>query len=302
MNNCKCTILITTKNRLQELVLTLNKINDLLQLPDLHCIICDDGSSDGTSQYIKTKFPKIEMLRNNQSKGLIYCRNKLLEKTKSPFAISLDDDLHFITKNVIEIICDYFDRMPKVGIFSFRIFWGKIEPEIYFTDDLARRMQSFAGGAHAIRMKAWNDIPDYPSWFVFYGEEDFASYHLFMKRWEVYYLPEILVNHRVDIGARKNNNDYIIRLRRSLRSGWYLYFLFYPLSRIPRKMAYSLWMQLKLKVFKGDFRAFQAILFALMDLILAIPKIIKNSSRLTKEQYYEYRKLPETKLYWQPKK
>jgi hypothetical protein len=113
-------------------------------------------------------------------------------------------------------------------------------------------------------------------------------------------LPKVLVNHRVDVKARRNNADYTIRLRRSLRSGWYLFFLFYPISVIPRKMGYSLWMQLKLKVFKGDFKALQAIVLALLDLVWNMPKILKNSNRLTQKEYDLYNKLPETKLYWQP--
>ena len=100
--------------------------------------------------------------------------------------------------------------------------------------------------------------------------------------------------------ARKKNKDYIIRLRRSLRSGWYLFFLFLPLKTIPKKMAYSLWMQFKLKVFKGDFKALQAIILALFDLVWNIPRIIKSSNRLSPNEYEAYNKLPETKIYWQP--
>ena len=142
----------------------------------------------------------------------------------------------------------------------------------------------------------------YPEWFFFYGEEDFASYQFFKKNWEIHYLPEVLVHHRVDVKGRRNNSDYYIRLRRSLRSGWYLYFLFFPKSFIPRKMAYSIWMQLKWKVFKGDFKALQAIVLALFDLIYNIPKIIKNSNRLSQKEYIAYLELEETKIYWQPEK
>ena len=170
------------------------------------------------------------------------------------------------------------------------------------TTEEAQPMQSYAGGAHVFRMSAWNEIPDYPAWFVFYGEENFTSYQLFKKNWVIQYLPEVLVNHRVDVKARRNEVDYAIRLRRSLRSGWYLFFLFYPYREIPRKMAYSLWMQFKLKVFKGDFKALIAIVLALFDLIWNFPKIMKNSNRLTPKEYDNYNQLPETKLYWQPRK
>jgi GT2 family glycosyltransferase len=151
-------------------------------------------------------------------------------------------------------------------------------------------------------MAAWRTLPNYPVWFVFYGEENFASYQLFKKNWEIHYLPDVLVNHRVDVKARRNNSDYTLRLRRSLSSGWYLVFLFYPIKSIPRKIAYSLWMQFKLKVFKGDFKALQAIALALLDLVWNISRIIKNSNRLTKKEYIRYNHLPETKIYWKPEK
>ncbi|MBC7606167.1 MAG: glycosyl transferase, partial [Burkholderiales bacterium] len=134
------------------------------------------------------------------------------------------------------------------------------------------------------------------------GEENFASYQLFKKNWKVFYLPEVLVHHRVDIKARKKNKDYVERQRRSLRSGWYLFFLFYPITKIPRVLSYSLWMQFKTKVFKGDLKVLQAIFLALLDLVLNIPRILKNSNRLTTKEFEVYKKLSATRLYWQPEK
>jgi GT2 family glycosyltransferase len=200
----------------------------------------------------------------------------------------------------IEYIQGLFEKEPECGLIALRIFWGLKEPIIIDSKKISCQVQGFVGCAHVWRMKAWQSIPNYPDWFVFYGEEDFASYQLFKKNWQVHYLPEVLVNHRVDVKARKNNIDYTTRLRRSLRSGWYLFFMFYPISKIPRKMAYSIWIQFKLKVFKGDFKAFKAIMLALLDLVWNSPKILKNQNRLTVTEYEEYQKLTETKLYWYP--
>jgi len=302
MTNSTFTLLITTKNRRNDLAFTLEKIKHLLDRSDVICIICDDGSSDGTDLFIQTKYPAIQLIQNPESKGLIFSRNRLLNLVKTEFAVSIDDDLHFITQNSLEIISAFFNKNPKVGVLGFRIFWSKSEPKNIISVEQSIRMQSFAGGAHVFRMEAWRDIPNYPEWFVFYGEEDFASYQLFKKNWEIHYLPEVLVHHRVDLKSRKNNNDYIIRLRRSLRSGWYLFFMFYPVHTIPRKMAYSIWMQFKLKVLKGDLKALQALSLALLDLVRSIPRIVKNSNRLTRQEYDAYQKLEETKIYWQPEK
>jgi GT2 family glycosyltransferase len=147
-------------------------------------------------------------------------------------------------------------------------------------------------------MKAWRDIPNYPEWFVFYGEEDFASYQLFKKNWEIHYLPEILVNHRVDIKARKKSNDYRLRLRRSLRSGWYLYIMFYPKREIPLRFAYTFWIQIKRKVLKGDKRATIAIVQAFGDVLINIPRLLYSSNRLTEKEFKAYSELAETKIYW----
>lgn len=295
-------ILITTKNRKTDLAFTLNEISYLLADTTVACVVFDDGSTDGTYEYVKENFPSIQLERNAVSKGYLFCRNKMLNEIKSTYAISLDDDAHFVTENPLEPIKKYFDENTNCGLIALRIFWGLEEPVFKLSIEKSHRVQGFVGCAHVWRMQAWRDIPNYPVWFIFYGEEDFASYQLFKKNWEVHYLPEVLVNHRVNVKERKNNADYTIRLRRSLRSGWYLFFLFYPIRTIPRKMGYSIWMQFKLKVFKGDFKTLKAIVLAVLDLVLAIPKIMQHSNRLSEQEFDSYQKLEMTKIYWQPKK
>lgn len=294
----KFAILISTKNRKDELAITLSKSNNLLCRSDVICKIIDDGSNDGTYEYILDSYPMIEIERNNISKGYIYCRNKMLEETKVDYAISLDDDAHFLTENPLTLIEDFFSKNPNAGLLGFRVFWSKESPVNELTSDLPVRMKSFVGCGHVWRMSVWSNIPKYPEWFEFYGEEDFASYQLFKKGWEIHYLPQVLVHHRVDLKSRKTNSDYGIRLRRSLRSGWYLYFLFLPIHLIPRKMIYSVWIQLKLKVFKGDFQALKALAAALFDLVMASPKIIKSANRLSGTEFKEYQQLEEAKIYW----
>ena len=297
----KFAILITTKDRLEELKKTLQKITHLIEREYVECIICDDGSCDKTSKYIINNYPAIQLIRHKVSKGLIASRNELLALTSAQYAISLDDDAHFITENPLVLIENYFKKNQQCGVLAFRIYWGKNQPKEIKTTEESDRVKGFVGCGHVWHMKAWNSIPKYPSWFVFYGEEDFAAFQLFKKGWEVHYVPDILVHHRVDIKSRKKAKDYRLRLRRSLRSGWYLYLLFYPWKLIPKKLVYTLWMQLKLKVFKGDFIVVLAIMQAMGDVLLNMPRLLKNSNHLTNKEFLEYEKLPNTKLYWIPK-
>lgn len=293
------TIIITTKNRIIELKKTLMTITNE-NYAGVKIIICDDGSNDGTFDFVKEHYPNIKVLRNQKNRGLIYCRNRIMEQVKTKFAISLDDDANFLIDPNFNAVSQYFQKFDKCAILSMRIFWGMNPPIKKQSLDEPIRVKGFAGGAHVMRTSAWHQIPDYPEWFKFYGEEDFASFHLFKRGLEVHYYPDILIHHRVDIKSRKKNKDYIQRTRRSLRSGWYLYLMFYPIREIPRRVTYSIWMQIKLKLFKGDLRVFLGLIMAIIDLIFNLPRVLKNSDRLTPQEFHKYMQLEEAKLYWSP--
>lgn len=293
-------VLITTKNRLPDLKETLNKLSLLIKDDRVEFIICDDGSKDGTSSFIKSNYETIQLIKNKKSKGLIFSRNRLLNLTSAKYAITLDDDAHIVSKNPLEQIERFFNFNPKCGVIAFRIFWGKNSLDSIECDLNPERVQGYVGCGHAWNMDSWRAIPNYPDWFVFYGEETFASFYLFKTKWEVWYLPNVLVHHRVDVKSRKKASDYRLRLRQSLRSGWYLYFLFYPLRSIPKKFFYTLWIQVKTKMFKCDLKAVLSVIQALGDLIWNTPKLFKNSNRLSSKEFLEFSKLPDVKIYWNP--
>lgn len=294
----KVSIFITTKNRLAELKETLQHCEPYIKDPKVEFLICDDGSTDGTFDFVTQQYPTINLIRNIQSQGLIYSRNRLLERVTAPVAVCLDDDAHLITPDALDKTLDYFDKHPQCGVIAYRIYWGKQLPVNTQSYEKPERVQGFVGCGHVWRMSAWKAIPPYPEWFEFYGEEEFAARHLFLKNIEIHYLPGVLVQHRVEVKSRKNQPDYIWRLRRSLRSGWYLYFIFLPKRYIPRKLAYSIWMQLKLKVFKGDFMALTAIILALMDSILNCRKVLRSTNRFSENEWKEFLNLNETKIYF----
>ena len=88
----KFSILISTKNRIEDLKITLQNIQFLIENPKVACVVFDDGSTDGTSQWVNEHFPQIKLLHNPISKGYLYCRNQMLQTSTADVAISLDDD------------------------------------------------------------------------------------------------------------------------------------------------------------------------------------------------------------------
>lgn len=302
MQISKIAILISTKNRCKDLLHTLQKNKHLIS-ENVKCVVYDDGSTDSTFEKVKTHFPEVEIKRNETSKGYIFCRNKMLNETDADYAISLDDDAHFLTENPLNSIESHFSQNPKCGLIATRIYWGLDEVENKFSDDKIQSVKSFIGCGHIWNMKAWRTIPNYPEWFQFYGEENFASLQLFKNHWKIHYVPELLVQHRVDMKQRaKSKNEIAFRYRRAIRADWYNYFLFFPFSKIPKKMAYSIWMQFKNKIFKGNLKVAFPLFLAIIDLIISFPKLIKYRNALSSEEYNDYLKLNDTKIYWKPEK
>lgn len=296
-------ILISTKNRKEDLMFTLGRISFLIQRPDVDCVVFDDGSNDGTFEAVTAGYPKIQLLRNERSKGYLFCRNQMLNAVKSEFAISLDDDAHFITEAPLEIIEAHFNANPDCGLIAFRILWAENAVGNMTSEDKIERVKGFVGCGHVWRMKAWNTISNYPEWFEFYGEEDFAGLELFKNNITVDYVPEILVQHRVDLKSRSiAKKDFAFRYRRSLRAGWYLYFMFYPFQKIPRKLAYTFAVQIQNKILKGDFKVIVPLTQAVFDLTIHLPKLLRNRNAFNKKQYSGYTQLKETKVYWYPEK
>jgi GT2 family glycosyltransferase len=294
------TLQITTRNRLNDLKISLKKKKDFLKDKRLHVIICVDGGDDMTADFIKKNYPEIELIHNTISRGYIYCRNLMMSQTKTPFAISLDDDAHFLSDNNVDSIINHFELHGNCAVIGFRILWSKSKYNNISVVEGAQRVRSFVGCGHAWRMEGWRRIRPYPEWFEFYGEEDFASYELFKNGLEVHYFPDIFVQHRVDVNARKSDADYLVRNRRSLRSGWYLWLMFIPTKYIPKYWAYSVYAQFKNKIFKNNPVVFFSLLLALLDILIHIKKIIKGANRLTDFEYSNYLKLHPTKIYWKP--
>ena len=297
----KFSIIITTRNRLEDLKITLSSLKSLLVRDDVELLVYDDASTDGTLDYLKTNYAEHKILNNKKSKGLIHNRNVLMSQAKGKYTISLDDDATFLSNNPLEIIENFFASHSDCAVAGFRIYWGLDSPIKKESQESIEQMKSFVGCGHVWNLEAWKQIPDYPSWFIFYGEEENASLNLFRQQWKIYYLPQVLVHHRVNVKQRKDHKDYLVRLRRSLRSSWYNYSMFYPITMLPNKIGYSIYQQLRLKVFKGEIKVLKSLSLAVFDLFYNLPRIIKQRRPLSRQQIKSYEALNRTKIYWQPK-
>ena len=84
-------------------------------------IILDDGSRDGTRDYLETvqNHSKIRILYNQNRLGLCKCRNRLLNETKGEYISILDADDELFPEKVFEH-GKTLDQDPQIGM-----VWGR---------------------------------------------------------------------------------------------------------------------------------------------------------------------------------
>lgn len=167
----KASIVITTKNRKEELRAAVRSAVMQSGLPEI--IVIDDGSTDGTEDMIKSEFPKVRVIRHEESRGYIVRRNEAATLATGEIIFSIDDDAVFSTPNVVEQIMSEFshDRVGAVAI-------PYLEPHkenrlmqrapdtktLWITD-------TFIGTAHALRRNLFLRLGGFREHLVHQGEE-----------------------------------------------------------------------------------------------------------------------------------
>jgi len=118
MDNRKVSVIITTKNRKNYLKQAIDSVLSQTY-KNIEIIIVNDGSDDGTNDYLK-KFlnnEKILIITNETSMGANYCRNLGIKNSKGDYLAFLDDD-DFWDKDKLKKQVQVIESDERIGIVS----------------------------------------------------------------------------------------------------------------------------------------------------------------------------------------
>jgi glycosyltransferase involved in cell wall biosynthesis len=200
----RVTIMIATRNRVSELVKTLESCRALTG-PPKEILVVDDTSSDGTYGIVRTRFPEVNIVRNEVNKGSIASRNDILQRAKGDYVIGLDDDSRFVDADACERIVARMDREPDLGIISCQ----PIGPEFPETLQLGGRAtgewhtSSFAFCAVVIRRSILERTGLLPELFYHSYEEPDLALRAWDAGYRVLQWNEIVVFHEFS-GQNRN--------------------------------------------------------------------------------------------------
>jgi glycosyltransferase involved in cell wall biosynthesis len=168
----KASVVITTKNRKEDLARATASALEQTGRPEV--LIIDDGSTDGTAEMIKRRFPTVCLHRSEVSMGLIVQRNRAARLATTPFLVSIDDDAIFSSPGVVETTLGEFSH-PRVGAVAIPFVDVNRSSEVHQKAPSAKGIYatySYIGTAHALRRDLFLALSGYRETLFHQGEEE----------------------------------------------------------------------------------------------------------------------------------
>lgn len=269
----KVSFLIVTKNRPDDLRLTLNKLKGLLDLSIHEVLVFIDGCSK--TETIISEFNWVNWTQVKKSVSASPARNALYKKAQGTIFIGLDDDAHPISPDFINEVEKTFNENLKLGVIAFQEVRG-----LFTSDEDALKTSKigdnyltsdFVGCGFAIKKEVYNATNGFPVWIDIYGEEPALALEVLDLENTILYNYNIKVNHRVDVEKRKLQGRNYFRFERQLKNSIRFYSVYY--SKPLLKIAKLLFHNLK-KYALTDWRYFKSFLWVIFSTVFKLPYIL----------------------------
>lgn len=112
-------------------------------------IVVDDGSSDGTADFVKKMFPSVNCLVNETNRGKAFSMNRGVEESSCDIIFFCDSDLTGLTPEIVDAIIE------PVTNYKYDMFIG-LANNIMQKSFLPFALNS---GQRAIRKELWEKLP-----------------------------------------------------------------------------------------------------------------------------------------------
>ncbi|WP_028282829.1 glycosyltransferase family 2 protein [Olleya marilimosa] len=266
--------LIVTKNRPEDLALTLKKLKSIMDFSIHEVLVFIDGCSK--TETITIDFDWVNWAVSKKSISASPARHILYKKAQGDLFVGLDDDAHPLSQNFISTIQARFSTNNNIGIIAFQevrgVFISDEEAlqqsksiESYYTND-------FIGCGFAIKKEVYTATNGFPVWIDIYGEEPALALEVLDLGYQIIYDPRIIVNHRIDIEKRKLQGRNYFRFERQLNNAIRYYLVYYP--KPIKKVLKTLLHNFK-KYALTDIRYFKSFITVVFKVIINLFKILK---------------------------
>ena len=111
---------IVTFNNISTIEKTLETIFTQTKDIDFKLYIVDNGSNDGTPEFVEKNYPQVSVIRNEKNVGFGAGHNIIINSVESSYHAIINPDI-VLKENVIKKMVDYMEENQDIGLLSPRI-------------------------------------------------------------------------------------------------------------------------------------------------------------------------------------
>ncbi|MBP5687417.1 MAG: glycosyltransferase family 2 protein [Muribaculaceae bacterium] len=116
----RLSIIVITYNGLGFLTRCLASLQDFIADTSCEIIIIDNHSTDGTLEFLRENYPQLQLIVNNENRGVAAARNQGIKVAEGEKLLLLDNDTE-ATTTAINAMSQHLDSHPDVGLCSCRL-------------------------------------------------------------------------------------------------------------------------------------------------------------------------------------
>lgn len=116
----RLSIIILTWNQRDVLHRCLDSLMPAIEGISHEVIVVDNGSTDGTLQFLKQLFPQVIVIANAKNRGVAAARNQGIKASKGQYILILDNDT-VVNAEAIAGLLAYLEQNPHAGIAACRL-------------------------------------------------------------------------------------------------------------------------------------------------------------------------------------
>lgn len=222
----RVTLVVLTYNRRAEVLASLERLRILPEGPRI--LVVDNGSSDGTAEAVRARFPEVQLIRSRINLGAAG-RNLGVARALTPYVAFADDDTVWLP-GTLSLAANILDAYPTIASCTARVVVepsGAIDPVSRLMAESPLRSPyhpfpvtiGFLAGASVMRVAAFREGGGYERELFLGGEEELLSLDLLARAWELVYVEALEVRHRPSV-ARDATGRRLLLARNAMLVAW----------------------------------------------------------------------------------
>ena len=198
----KVSIMITTRDRLDDLRRTVGVLRSLDPRPD-EVLITADGCTDGTVDFVTSAMPEAKLIVNQAGRGSVASRDRMMREAGSDLVFALDDDSYPQQLDCIARMAEFFSGRPDVAVAHFPQRTDEYPETLEQTDfGPARPTRSFANSGACLRRDVYLRLPGFESGFFHMFEEPDYAIQCVGAGYQVLFAPVLTIRHHYSPTSR----------------------------------------------------------------------------------------------------